>query len=449
MPPAGKPRPDQTSYNNLISYLETSLDKAAELKPDPGRTEALHRLNRAEYRNAVRDLLALDIDVSAMLPADDVSYGFDNIAGVQRMSPTLMERYLAAAEKISGIAVGASARAATTDTFLVPSELRQDDRLEGLPFGTRGGSALRYNFPRDGTYSVRVQLTRYVGASFDEIPVFDELQRLELSVDGAPVHVFELQPDRCGRRARLRSGTQSPRSRCRLADPLPGKGRPAHGCVDVPESLSRAAGKSSRAVRKPVPGGPNGYYTTQKGAYLRSVEISGPYESAGTGTTPSRERIFACRPDAPADEAACAEKILSTLARRAFRRPVSKPDMETLLSLYKEGRAEGGFELGIERGVEGLLVSPEFLYRVEQEPESLRKGGRVSRQRFGARFAPVIFPVEQHSGRSAAGCRGVRQTARSRCTRAAGASNARRSASRRRRQQFRRAVAVPAAIFRR
>ena len=129
----------------------------------------------------MRDLLALDIDVSAMLPADDVSYGFDNIAGVQRMSPTLMERYLGAAQKISGVAVGASARAATTETFLVPPELRQDDRLEGLPFGTRGGAAVRYTFPRDGIYGVRVQLTRYVGASFDEIPVFDEPQRLELS----------------------------------------------------------------------------------------------------------------------------------------------------------------------------------------------------------------------------------------------------------------------------
>ena len=142
MPPAGKPRPDEATYKGLIAYLETSLDKAAEMKPNPGRTEALHRLNRAEYRNAVRDLLALDIDVSAMLPSDDVSYGFDNIAGVQRMSPTLMERYLGAAEKISGVAVGASDRGATTETFLVPSELRQDDRLEGLPFGTRGGTAV-------------------------------------------------------------------------------------------------------------------------------------------------------------------------------------------------------------------------------------------------------------------------------------------------------------------
>ena len=194
MPPPDRPRPDQSTLKNLLSYLETSLDRAADAKPDPGRTEALHRLNRAEYRNAVRDLLALDIDVSAMLPADDVSYGFDNIAGVQRMSPTLMERYLAAAQKISSVAVGASPRAATTETFLVPPELQQNARVEGLPFGTRGGTAIRHTFPRDGVYSIRVQLTRYAGASFDEVPVFDEPQRLELSVDGTPVHVFELPP---------------------------------------------------------------------------------------------------------------------------------------------------------------------------------------------------------------------------------------------------------------
>jgi hypothetical protein len=190
MPPQGLPRPDAATYAGFLSYLETSLDRGT---PDPGRTEALHRLNRVEYRNAVRDLLALDIDVGSMLPADDVSYGFDNIAGVQRMSPTLMERYIAAAQKISSVAVGASPRAATTDTFPVPPELRQDDRVEGLPFGTRGGASLRYTFPRDGEYAVRVQLTRYAGASFDDIPVFDETQKLELSVDGNPLHVFELE----------------------------------------------------------------------------------------------------------------------------------------------------------------------------------------------------------------------------------------------------------------
>ncbi|RPI56881.1 MAG: DUF1592 domain-containing protein [Acidobacteria bacterium] len=369
MPPPGRPRPDDSALTRFVAYLETSLDRAAEANPNPGRTEALHRLNRAEYRNAVRDLLALDIDVASMLPADDVSYGFDNIAGVQRMSPTLMERYLAAAQKISSVAVGASPRAATTETFLVSPDLRQDDRLEGLPFGTRGGTLIRHNFPRDGIYSVRVQLTRYLGASFDEIPAFDEPQRLELSVDGTPVHVFELNP------AMMKEGGgySGPNRRALDAD-----WQVRFAARSGPHSVVLAFLNRTPALlenllepfEKPTPGGPNGYYTTQKGAYLRSIEISGPYEASGAGDTPSRRRIFVCRPrstDAP-QEMACAKKILLTLARRAFRRPVGDADLETMLSLYEEGRAARDFELGIERAVEALLVSPEFLYRIERDP---------------------------------------------------------------------------------
>ena len=377
MPPGGRPRPDQDAQSALTAYLETSLDKAADAKPDPGRTEALHRLNRAEYRNVVRDLLALDLDVSSMLPPDDSSYGFDNIAGVQRMSPTLMERYIAAAQKISSVAVGASARPTTTDTFLVPPELRQDDRLDGLPFGTRGGTSITYTFPRDGVYSVRAQLTRYAGASFDEIPAFDEPQRLELSVDGVPLRVFELLPAAStpGR------GYGGPNRRSLDADwqfRFPAKAGPRTVTLTFVNRTPALLENLLEPFQKPVPGGPNGYYTTQKGAYLHSVEISGPYESTGAGRTPSRDRIFVCQPPKAGEsrrsgtaaevEEACAKKIVLALARRAFRRPVADGDVETLLAFYKDGRAEGGFEIGIERAVEGLLVNPEFLYRIEREP---------------------------------------------------------------------------------
>ena len=367
MPPPGRPRPDRASLKNLVASLETSLDRASDLRPDPGRTEALHRLNRAEYRNAVRDLLALDIDVSSMLPADDVSYGFDNIAGVQRMSPTLMERYLTAAKKISSVAVGGSDRALTTETFLVPPELRQDDRIEGLPFGTRGGTLLRYTFPRDGTYSIRVQLTRYAGASFDEVPVFDEPQRLELSLDGAPVHVFELSPA-----VRTEGRGYSGANRRGLDADWQVRFQAKAGPRDVALTfLNRTPALLENLLEpfeRPAPGGPNGYYTTQKGAYLRSVVINGPHETTGAGTTPSRERIFVCRPSKALNESGCANKILSALARRAFRRPVSDVDLESLIASYEEGRAEGDFERGIERAVEALLVSPEFLYRIERDP---------------------------------------------------------------------------------
>ena len=224
-------------------------------------------------------------------------------------------------------------------------------------------------FPRDGVYNVRVQLTRYAGASFDEIPAFDEVQRLELSLDGTPVHVFELVP----------AGTA--RDADTVLDRTAGRSTPtgsfASSAKAGPRTVALAFLNRTPALlenllepfQKPVPGGPNGYYTTQKGAYLHSVEISGPYEAHGAGQTPSRERIFVCRPSSPArDETACAKKVLSTLARRAFRRPVAEADIQTLMSFYQEGRSEGNFELGIERAVEGLLVSPEFLYRIEREP---------------------------------------------------------------------------------
>jgi mono/diheme cytochrome c family protein len=382
MPPPGRPRPDLAAYNGLVTYLETSLDRAAAEKPNPGRTEALHRLNRAEYRNAVRSLLALDIDVGSMLPADDVSYGFDNIAGVQRMSPTLMERYLAAAHKISAVAVGASERAPTTDTFVVPPELRQDDRLDGLPFGTRGGTVLRYTFPRDGEYGVRVQLTRYAGASFDDIPTFDQTQKLELSIDGKPQHVFEL---RSGAAADGAGSGPGPNRRTLDADwhvRFPAKAGPRTVALTFINRTPALLENLLEPSQKPVPGGPNGYYTTQKGAYLRSVEIIGPFNATGPGDTPSRRQIFVCTPSKASDEAGCARTILSTLARRGFRRPVSEADLQTLLASYQEGRAEGSFERGIERAVESLLVSPEFLFRVEREPAG-RASGSGSNYRLG------------------------------------------------------------------
>jgi hypothetical protein len=364
MPPPGLPRPDPAAYRGFVAYLENSLDRAAERQPDPGRTEALHRLNRAEYRNAVRDLLALDIDVSSMLPADDVSYGFDNIAGVQRMSPTLMERYVAAAQKIASVAVGASPREPTTDTFLVPPELRQDDRVEGLPFGTRGGTSLRYTFPKDAEYAVRVQLTRYAGASFDDIPVFDETQQLELSVDGNPLHVFELRANNAG---------DGPGPNRRALDAewqvrFPARAGPRIVTLTFLNRTPALLENLLEPFQKPVPGGPNGYYPTQKGAYVRTIEITGPFDAAGPGDTPSRERIFVCRPFKASEEGGCAKKILSALARRGFRRPVSDADLQSLLSSYQEGRAGADFETGIERAVESLLISPEFLFRVERDP---------------------------------------------------------------------------------
>jgi mono/diheme cytochrome c family protein len=375
MPPPGRPRPDAATYEALISSLETSLDRAAAARPDPGRTEPMHRLNRAEYRNAVRDLLDVDVDVSSMLPADDTSYGFDNMAGVQRMSATLLERYLGASQKISSVAVGSSSVSPTTQLIRIAPELRQDDRLDGMPFGSRGGTLVDHIFPRDGEYSIRVELSRRL----DDIPIYNQEQRLELSIDAEPLHVFELasnlpasrQPDFLANGVR---NVALPQER-RLSDAdwqvrLPIKAGPHALMLTFLNRAPALLENTLEPFEKPVLGG-GSYYTTQKSAYLRTIEISGPYNASGVGDTPSRRRIFVCRPAAASEEAACAKKIVTTLARRGFRRPVVDADLQTLLTFYQEGRAAGGFDAGIERAVQGLLMSPEFLFRVERDPKDV------------------------------------------------------------------------------
>ena len=189
MPPAGSPRPDKATHDGFASWLESELDRNGAAHPNPGRTEPFHRLNRAEYRNAIRDILDLDVDVTALLPADDVSYGFDNIAGVLKMSPTLLERYLAAAQKVSRLAVGTPLPAPNIDYFRVTDDLSQDAHLPGLPLGTRGGTSIRYVFPMDGEYEIRPRLTRDLNES---LPLYAEDQRLEISIDGERVGLYTL-----------------------------------------------------------------------------------------------------------------------------------------------------------------------------------------------------------------------------------------------------------------
>ena len=280
-----------------------------------------------------------------MLPADDVSYGFDNIAGVQRMSPTLMERYLAAAQKISAVAVGASTRAPTTETFLVPPELRQDDRLEGLPFGTRGGTVMRHTFPRDGEYSVRVQLTRYAGASFDEIPAFDQTQRLELSIDGSPDARLRaaLRRSRRGRGSGPR--TEPPHARCRLARPVPGEGRAADRGPDLPQPDARAAREPAGAVRRSRFQAARTATTRHRRAPTSAASRSAvPYERDRAGRHAEPPRIFVCRPSKASRQKRAARGRFfrrSPGARSGVRSTM--PTSQTLLAFYQEGRAEGRF----------------------------------------------------------------------------------------------------------
>jgi hypothetical protein len=371
MPPPGRPRPEKPAVDRFVSRLEADLDRAAEANPDPGRTEPFHRLNRVEYQNAIRDVLALENDASELLPPDDASYGFDNIAGILKTSPTLLERYLSAAQRLSRLAVGRPLASPNIDTFTIRDDYPQDDRLEGLPFGTRGGARIRYNFPLDGEYLVQLRLSRRAGNGANEdVARFDDSHDLEVRVDGAPVTLFTLAEQK---------GQQRPNA---LEQPLDRKTVDANWDVRVPIKagphaievafLKRSAVVEER-LRLPFLR-PIHYSDFRTQPFLGKVTVIGPYFASGPGNTPSRDRIFVCHPTTDADEPRCARSILSALARRAYRRPVGSEDLEPLLAFYEEGRAEGGFEGGIQRALELLLVSPEFLFRVERDPKHVAAG---------------------------------------------------------------------------
>ncbi|MCY4029836.1 MAG: DUF1592 domain-containing protein [Acidobacteria bacterium] len=361
MPPLGRPRPDDAAVDGLATWLETTLDRAAAARPNPGRTEPLHRLNRTEYQNAIRDLLALDIDAAALVPADDQSYGFDNIAGVLKVSPTLLERYMSAARVISRLAVGASTLAPAGETFRIVSDLSQYGHQDGLPFGTRGGMSVDYNFPRDGEYDLRIELLDlFAGAPIREP------HRLELSVDGRRVRVFDLAPPdpAADQGAAYNTGPEDLEARVFVGA----------GPRVVTAAFVKKTSALAESVRQPFdrPHGEGDYLLYQP--HVGTITISGPFNAAGGGDTPSRRRIFVCRPETEAEEAPCARQILSTLARRAYRRPVTAADVDALAAFYGEGRARGDFETGIERAVRALLVSPDFLFRVVSDPPGVAPG---------------------------------------------------------------------------
>ena len=367
-PPAGRPRPDQATYGRLASLLEAELDRVAAADPNPGRSDALRRLNATEYENAVRDLLHLEIDAADLLPADDSSAGFDNV-GLGGLDPGRMERYLGAARKVSRLAVGAPTRSPVADTFVVPSDLNQNHHVEGLPFGTRGGGAFRYVFPADAEYELRVELGKSWNSN--RIGGLRRSHDVVVIVDGAPVKILTVEPrPRRGADERRRFLYQ-PAVRPADADLVVRLPVTAGPHVVGAAFVSQGSAEIER-LRQPflkVHVTVGGDQRTQP--HLHSITVTGPFDATGPGDTPSRRRIFTCRPADPADEHACAGEILSTLARRAYRRPATEADVGTLRQFYAEGRAAGGFEAGIERALRRLLVSPEFLFRVERDPEGV------------------------------------------------------------------------------
>jgi cytochrome c5 len=389
MPPVGSRRPDQATYQAVTRWLETEIDRAAATSPNPGRTSTVHRLNRSEYRNAIRDLLALDVDVTSLLPAEDTSdSGFDNNADVLSIAPAQLERYMSAARKVTRLATGIPPSGPLVETFRVPLHLMQDDRThEDLPLGSRGGIVVRHFFPVDGEYDLKVRLRKtYV----DYVQGMGTPHQLDIRIDGQLVKRFTVGG---GTKARA------------APDSFAGAGGVWGDPAWEEYVLNADAGLD---VRLPIKAGPRlvtasfvrkmrqpqGILQARKGgsvlsnseiydgnASVDTLEIGGPYASTGPGDTPSRREIFVCRPAGESsasganDEAACATKILSRLARRAYRRPATSRDVQTLVDFFKTGRRDGGsFDAGIQFALERLLVDPDFLLRIHRDPTGLKPG---------------------------------------------------------------------------
>jgi cytochrome c551/c552 len=383
MPPAGAPRPDRHALDSLAGAVEQALDRAAAANPNPGRAP-LHRMNRGEYANAIRDLLAVDVDASTLLPADDSSNGFDNIADVLGISPALLERYVAAAAKISRLAVGDPETAPLDVTYTVRGDLSQTETLDGLPLGTRGGTVVKHNFPLDGEYQIKLSLMKLsFGQVFGEGA---EGQELEVTLNGERVKLYKLEPVPMFF-MKAKPGASAPPEP--LSDPLAERVKMTPD-IHLEFKLNAKAGPQTLGVAflqknydanedlvhrpgastfDPNIGMQYGYDTVP---HLARVDITGPYHATGPGETPSRRRIFACHPSAPADEIPCARKILSNLVRRAFRRAPTDADLESLLSFYQQERNKtGSFEAGIEIALRRILADPEFVFRFEPPPATV------------------------------------------------------------------------------
>jgi cytochrome c551/c552 len=360
MPPSGLPRPNPATYEALILSLENELDhNAVTHLPPPG----LHRLNRTEYANVVRDLLALEIDPAKFLPSDDSTRGFDNIAGALSLSPALLEGYTSAAAKISRLAIGDVTEAAQT-TYRVPSDTSQEYHLEGLPFGTRGGLVVQHEFPADGDYVFKVFPINE--GLMDNNRAFGEItgEKLELLVDGERVHLYDWDKD-LARGNAVHAGTADVHFHLKA-------GVRAVGVTFLATQLTPGSDLNQHFLRSTIEtGGLPGFKFFP---HVGKLEILGPFKPAGAIDSPSRRKIFVCHPSGAAEEQACAKEIVNTLARRAFRRPVTNQDTELLMGFYQQGRNDGNFDTGVERALQRILADPEFVFRKEAEPANLAAG---------------------------------------------------------------------------
>ena len=368
MPPPGLPRPDQAAYRSVAAWLEAELDRTAAAAPNPGRLPAFQRVTRTEYRNAIRDLLGITAlpkgaDIELLLPPDSASSGFDNFRDFLYVSSTQLEQYLSAARKISRLALGDPSLRPLVDVYNSPTQLPQEGQTEEAPLGSRGGMVIHTHLPQDGEYTLHIELA--------DLP--NEPHQLEISVDGERVELFTADAPKQALEStefsRATTGT------VRFEKELASNARKAAVKEGFNASLPLKAGPRVIAVSFVKHTGALVESEVRRSMRSRgsqpavaSVTIKGPFNASGPGNTESRRRVFVCHPSGSADEARCADRILSALARRAYRRPVTTTDLRELRLSYEYGRAEGGFERGIRRALERLLVSPQFLFRIEHDP---------------------------------------------------------------------------------
>ena len=359
MPPMGLPRPGETEYASAVTSLTSLLDREAARSPRPGRTDTFRRLNRTEYRNAIRDLLALDVRVESLLPSDEASHGFDNVT-VGDLPPMLLERYVGAAELISRIAIGRAGRQPDAVTVRVPPDLTQEGHIAGLPLGTRGGVVVPHVFPVTGEYELSVRLARDRN---EDIEGLSWAHELEFLVDRDRVALFDVKPPPRG--DDQRNADSHLRIRLRLTA----------GPHEIGATFLKDPTRLVETQRKPYQARFNFYRHRRIQPAVYSMTIVGPFASEGAGDTPSRERILLCKPASPGDEDHCATTIVRNLATGAFRRPVSDSDIEGPMRFYRAARDKAedasGFELGIENALAAILVSPQFLFRIERDPPGI------------------------------------------------------------------------------
>ena len=380
MPPAGARRPGTPTLNAVASALESALDAAAASSPNPGRP-ALHRLNRFEYANSVRDLLALDVDPATLLPPDDSSHGFDNMAEVLNMSPTLMEAYVRAAGKISRLALGDPSMSPIVETYHIPQSFSQTDHVPGTPFGTRGGMVARHNFPMDADYIFKMS---FYYSSIG--PVFGAsqpkgAQKIEVAINGERVALLDFDPD-----MKVSDDLRTP--------PIAIKAGPQTVSVSFLTTSSGPVDDFVMPFQQALADLSTGHIAGLTALpHVRDVGIQGPYNATGVGDTVSRRTILSCRPTGPADEIACARNVISTLARRAYRRPVAASDVDGLMTLYRAGRLKGDFESGIRVAVQGIVADPQFVFRFERTPADAAPGAnfRVTDVELASRLSYFLW----------------------------------------------------------